>query len=159
MKNQPKTGNETLDAEALILNTLNRNCDIVGMACFTPIVNTRGCIFTHPEGIVLRSTYHVFELYVNYLGDEVLEAWAEYMETMQANAQDGRVEKVEVLDVLGTRFTSDGTLAFAAVNKDPFQEKALVCIPALTACTAGSRSQCGVKARNPIMISGIQKWN
>ncbi len=65
MKNQPKTGNETLDAEALILNTLNRNCDIVGMACFAPIVNTRGCIFTHPEGIVLRSTYHVFELYVN----------------------------------------------------------------------------------------------
>ena len=83
----------------------------------------------------------------------------EDMETMQANAQDGRAETVEVLDVLGTRFTSDGTLAFAAVNKDPFQEKALVCIPALTARTAGGRSRCGVKAPNPIMTSGIQKWN
>ena len=80
---------------------------------------------------MLRSTYHVFDLYVNYLGDEVLEAWAEDMETMQANAQDGRAETVEVLDVLGTRFTSDGTLAFAAVNKDPFEEKALVLHPGI----------------------------
>ena len=53
----------------------------------------------------------------------------EDMETMQANAQDGRAETVEVLDVPGTRFTSDGTLAFAAVNKDPFEEKALVLHP------------------------------
>ena len=111
---------------ACFLNTLNRNCDIVGMACFAPIVNTRGCIFTHPEGIVLRSTYHVFDLYVNYLGDEVLDIWAENMETMQAAAQDGRMENVDVLDVIGTRNTVDGTLAFAAVNKAPREEKNLV---------------------------------
>ena len=39
-----------------------------GMANFALIVNTRGCIYTYPDGIVLRSTYHVFDLYVNYLG-------------------------------------------------------------------------------------------
>ncbi|MFV0400768.1 MAG: alpha-L-arabinofuranosidase C-terminal domain-containing protein [Oscillospiraceae bacterium] len=53
---------------ACFLNTCNRNCDIVEMANFAPIVNTRGCIFTHEKGIVLRSTYHVFDLFVNVLG-------------------------------------------------------------------------------------------
>ena len=31
---------------ACFLNELNRNCDIVGMANFAPVVNTRGCIYT-----------------------------------------------------------------------------------------------------------------
>ena len=110
---------------ACFLNTLNRNCDLVGMACFAPVVNTRGCIFTHPEGIVLRSTYHVFDLYVNYLGDEVLNLWAEDVDTMPVHTKEGRPEDVEVLDVLGTRFSKDGTLAFAAVNKHPSETKEL----------------------------------
>lgn len=110
---------------ACFLNTLNRNCDIVGMANFAPVVNTRGCIFTHEGGIVLRSTYHVFDLYVNYLGDEILDGWLEDGETMQVTGKDGKVETVSVLDVLATRRSEDGTLAIAAVNKHACEERTL----------------------------------
>ena len=43
------------------------------MANFAPIVNISGCIFTHRDGLVLRGSYHVFGLYVNYLGEEILD--------------------------------------------------------------------------------------
>ena len=111
---------------ACFLNTLNRNADIVGMGCFAPIVNTRGCIFTHKDGIVLRSTYHVFDLYVNYLGDEVLDGWQEQPETMVFRGRDGRTDPVPVLDVIGTRFRRDGVIAVAAVNKHPGEERSLL---------------------------------
>lgn len=104
---------------ACFLNTLNRNCDIVGMANFAPIVNTRGCIFTHEKGIVLRSTYHVFDLYVNYLGDEILDCWPAHTQTMQAVDKNGTSQQVSVLDVLFTRCSQTGMRAVAAVNKHP----------------------------------------
>ena len=62
---------------ACFLNAMNRNCDIVGMANFAPILNTRGCIYSNASGIVLRSTYYVFDLYVNYMGDIVIDTWEE----------------------------------------------------------------------------------
>jgi hypothetical protein len=33
------------------------------MTNLSPLVNTRGPIFTHPDGIVLRPVYHVCDLY------------------------------------------------------------------------------------------------
>ena len=110
---------------ACFLNTLNRNCDIIGMANFAPILNTRGCIYTHAEGIVLRSTYYIFDLYVNYLGDEILDGWMENEETMTVIAKNGRAEKVPVLDVLPTRISENGTLAIAAVNKHAAETRLL----------------------------------
>ena len=110
---------------ACFLNACNRNCDIVGMANFAPIVNTRGCIFTYPEGIVLRSTYHVFDLYVNYLGDIVLDGWQEEPEQLPVRHKDGRQLSVEAVDLLATRFSDRDGLAVAAVNKDPSQPRSL----------------------------------
>lgn len=110
---------------ACFLNTLNRNSDMVGMANFAPIVNTRGCIFTHKDGIVLRSTYHVFDLYVNYMGDEVLDGWMDDEETMDVMGKNGQMQIVPVLDVLPTRISESGILAIAAVNKHPSQVRAL----------------------------------
>ena len=110
---------------ACFLNTLNRNSDLVGMACFAPIVNTRGCIFTHPGGIVKRSTYHVFDLYVNHLGDEILDGWAETGETIAVTGKNGQQEKVPVLDVLCTRRSRDGVIAVSAVNKHPGESRTL----------------------------------
>ncbi len=110
---------------ACFLNTLNRNCDIVGMANFAPILNTRGCIYTHHDGLVLRSTYHVFDLYVNYLGDEILDGWMENDETMHVLAKDGHAEDVAVLDVLPTRISESGMVAIAAVNKHADQPRCL----------------------------------
>lgn len=50
---------------ACFLNMCIRNSDIIGMANFAPTVNTRGMIHTYDDGIVLRSTCHVFDAYVN----------------------------------------------------------------------------------------------
>lgn len=105
---------------ACFLNECNRNCDIVGMANFAPIVNTRGCIYTYKEGIVLRSTYHVFDLYVNYLGDVILDAWSEGMKSMEArNSASGQTETTELIDVLATEFSDREGTALAIVNKHP----------------------------------------
>ena len=105
---------------ACFLNECNRNCDIVGMANFAPIVNTRGCIYTYKEGIVLRSTYHVFDMYVNYLGDVILDAWSEGMKSMEArNSASGQTETTELIDVLATEFSDREGAALAIVNKHP----------------------------------------
>jgi predicted transcriptional regulator len=56
---------------ACFLNACLRHADIVDIACFSPIVNTRGAIFVHPKGILKRTTYHVFDMYVNMLEDYV----------------------------------------------------------------------------------------
>lgn len=55
-------------SSACFLNMMLRNADIVGMANFAPVVNTRGAIYTNPDGIVLRPTYHVFDLYAKKRG-------------------------------------------------------------------------------------------
>ena len=142
---------------ACFLNTLNRNCDIVGMANFAPIVNTRGCIFTHREGLVLRGTYHVFDLYVNYLGEEVLDAKAQDAETISVVGKDGAAVEVPVLDVLCTRRRQDDLLAIAAVNKHPCEARRLEITPTGTSmeCRVISVNGEDVDAFNDINQTGI----
>ena len=108
---------------ACFLNALNRNCDIVGMANYAPIVNTRGCIYTWQGGIVLRSTYHVFDLYVNYMGDVVLDAWSEEMPKLSVKHKNGADLTVDALDVLATGWSDQEGIAVAVVNKDPEKEQ------------------------------------
>lgn len=103
---------------ACFLNTLNRNCDIVGMANYAPIVNTRGCIYTCPDGMVLRSTYFVFDLYVNYLGDIVLDTWCEDAAVMKVKNKQGETVSVDSVDILATGFSEGKGLALAAINKE-----------------------------------------
>lgn len=105
-KNDDNTKYTMADAvfTACFLNELNRNCDIVGMANFAPVVNTRGCIFTYPEGIVLRSIYHVFDLYVNYLGDVVLDSWQEDVPVLHVTDKKGGERAVNALDVVVTNW-------------------------------------------------------
>ena len=119
-KNDDNTLYTMADAvfSACFLNMCNRFCDIVGMASFAPIVNTRGCIYTHKDGIVLRSTYHVFDLYVNYLGDTVLDSWNEEMPVKALKSRKGDPVDVELLDVVVTSFSDRKGYAVAAVNKD-----------------------------------------
>ena len=102
------------------LNTCMRNCDIVGMACFSPIVNARGAIFTYEDGIVLRPQYFVFELYANLLKDKVLKQWSENVPTI-TGVDKGREYTVDTVDIAVTY--GDGSYAVAAVNKDPENEQ------------------------------------
>ena len=103
---------------ACFLNAMNRNCDIVGMANFAPVLNTRGCIFSDGSGIVLRSTYHVFDLYVNYMGDIVIDTWEENeIPKMEVLHKNGMSVNVNVLDIIATRWSDREGIAVAIVNK------------------------------------------
>ena len=113
---------------ACFLNAMNRNCDIVGMANFAPILNTRGCIYSNKEGIVLRSTYHVFDLYVNYMGDTVVDLWAEALPEMTVTGKDGKTRTVGTLDMVATTWSDRAGMALAAVNKHR-EEAFELCIP------------------------------
>lgn len=111
---------------ACFLSAMNRNCDIVGMANFAPILNTRGCIYSYPEGIVLRSTYHVFDLYVNYLGDTVVDLWTpDSVPCMHVTGKNGQETDVETLDLLATTWSDRPGTALAAVNKHPSDSAAI----------------------------------
>ncbi len=100
---------------AAFLNTCLRNCDLVKMACFSPVVNTRGAIFTYEDGIVLRPQYFVFELYSNLLKDTVLDIWKENVPTL-TGVYNGKEKTVDTVDVVVT--FGDGQYVVAAVNKD-----------------------------------------
>ncbi len=101
---------------AAFLNTCLRNCDLVGMACFSPVVNTRGAIFTHPGGIVLRPQFFVFELYANLLKKTVLDNWKEDVPTITGRVGD-ETKTVDTVDIVVT--CDETSYAIAAVNKDP----------------------------------------
>ena len=104
---------------ACFLNMCHRHSESIGMANFAPAVNARGCIFTHHDGIVLRSTYYVFWLYTHYMGDRVVDLWEEETPQLQVTAKDGCSTEVRQLDLLATVCKSTGQLAIAAVNKAP----------------------------------------
>lgn len=111
---------------ACFLNMCCRNCDIVGMANFAPIVNTRGCIYTYDEGIVLRSTYHVFDLYVNYLGNVFLDGWMQGKNSMEVMMKSGKVCETSILDIVPTYDTKKCLYAVAAINKSAVTEQRLI---------------------------------
>lgn len=109
---------------ACFLNMCCRNCDIVGMANFAPIVNTRGCIYTYDNGIVLRSTYHVFDLYVNYLGNVALDGWLDCeSQTIQVKSKEGETCDINVLDILPTYDTIRNIYSVAVINKSASEKQ------------------------------------
>lgn len=104
---------------ACFLSAMNRHCDIVCMANFAPVLNTRGCIYTHEQGLVLRSTYHVFDLYVNRLGDTVIDSWQEDAPILEVFHKKGHQVQTDTVDVLATRWADRPGYALALVNKHP----------------------------------------
>lgn len=105
---------------ACFLNMCIRNSDIVGMANFSPIVNTRGMIYTCPEGIVLRSTYHVFDAYVNYMENQQIDAW-DIDGSCDTFWADGR--EIHTLDTAVTANEDGSRISAAIVNKHPQDAK------------------------------------
>ncbi len=102
---------------ACFLNMCIRNSDVVGMANFSPIVNTRGMIYTCEEGIVLRSTYHVFDAYVNYMEDYFADAWTlDALDTFRVSGAKGEKD-IHTLDVAVTANEDGSRSAVAIVNK------------------------------------------
>ncbi len=98
---------------ACFLNACLRHSDIVQMACFSPIVNTRGAIFVHPKGIVRRTTYWTFHMFTNLLEKQMVP--------IRLNASpltDGK-SSTPVLDAVLTSNPEHTHYVLAVVNKDP----------------------------------------
>jgi alpha-N-arabinofuranosidase len=102
------------------LNVCLRHCDVVKMANFSPTVNARGAIFTHPEGLVLRPTYHVFRLYTRHVGDLVVDSWAEDPVLFEVD-HEGERERIPMLDTLATVFSDSGAPAVVLTNRHPVE--------------------------------------
>ena len=100
---------------ACFLNSCLRHSDTVGMANFSPAVNTVGAIFTHAEGIVLRPTYHVFDLFANYSYEEIVHS-ALSSPSFEVEADDGNSKSVPQVDAVVTRDPSTGQVGITLVN-------------------------------------------
>ncbi|MCM1311443.1 MAG: hypothetical protein NC206_00230 [Bacteroides sp.] len=98
---------------ACFLNSCLRNASDVEIACFSPIVNTRGAIFVHPDDIVKRTTFHTFSMYTN-----MLEEWIVPIETKVAQLA-GNNQSTPVIDGILTSNTEETRFVYAIVNKDP----------------------------------------
>ena len=104
---------------AAFLNTCLRHADTVQMANLSPVVNARGPLFVHPEGIVRRTTFHVMAMYASLLGENVAEAWV----TSDPFAHGGT--QVPALDAIATCDDGMRTWQIALVNRHP--ERELMC--------------------------------
>ncbi len=105
---------------ACFLNACLRHADIVEIACFSPIVNTRGAIYVHPEGLLKRTTYHVFDMYVNLLEEYVQPVkWDTELLTGNGNASTGVLDGILTVSADGKRH------ALVVVNKDPVHSRKL----------------------------------
>ena len=100
---------------ACFLNSCLRHCDVVGMANFSPAVNTVGAIYTHADGIVLRSSYHVFDLFTNHTHEEVLHSVLA-APTCDVPTDDGGMASQRQLDAVVTRDPASGAIGISLVN-------------------------------------------
>jgi alpha-N-arabinofuranosidase len=108
---------------ACFLNLCHRHCQSVHISNFAPAVNTRGLIFTHAEGLVLRPTYHVYDLFANHTFPLVLDAHC-VCDVLDAQTRDGVVQLPEI-DVSVTCDTAMKRMAAVLVNRRP--ERAVHC--------------------------------
>ncbi len=129
-------------ADALLyagfLNTCLRHCRSVAMTNLSPVVNTRGAIYVHPEGLVLRPTYHVCDLYANHTYPEVLDAHVA-SPAFEASRLDGTATMVAYGDVCATIDRRQRRLAVAVCNTHPEEE--LTCriwVPGVTLAARGT---------------------
>lgn len=123
-------------SQSCFFNNCFRHCRTVKMANFSSVVNTRGVIYTHSEGIVLRSTYHVFDLYVNHTYEEVLDAYcASPKITYNYNGND---EEIAYVDASVTIDRDAKKIAIAVSNAHPEEAATFKCwIPGVTLVEKG----------------------
>lgn len=104
---------------ACFLNACLRHSDIVEIACFSPIVNTRGAIFVHPDGILKRTTFYTLYMYTNYLEDYMVPI-SSTTELLKSNDRStALLDMVLTSNQAGTRYIC------AIINKDPENETTL----------------------------------
>ncbi len=105
------------------LNAAQRQCRTVTLASFSPLVNVCGAIYVDEKGIVLRPTYHVFDLYVNHTGNEALDTWTESPTFAVPEAPD--LSQVPFIDASASINRSGQVVSVAVVNRN--REEDAVC--------------------------------
>ena len=98
---------------ACFLNSCLRHSDVVDIACFSPIVNTRGAIRVDRDGITRRTTYYTFYMYTNMLEKYMVPVSLTCPNLTYENQQTPVLDAVLTSDKEGKRFV------YAIVNKDP----------------------------------------
>ncbi len=106
---------------ACFLNTCIRNCRDVEIGGFSPIVNTRGALYVHPEGIVKRTTYHVLQQYAEKLEKNYIPA------QLQSELLIYNDLSVPALDAIITCNDARTHFVMAVINKHP--EKSIAFSP------------------------------
>ncbi len=102
---------------ACFLNTCLRHSEHVDIACVSPITNTRGPIFVHPEGIVRRTHFFALKMYSNDLLPYVVPTTAVVETLSDGSGSTG------VLDILLTSDKEGKEYVCSVSNKHP--EKAV----------------------------------
>jgi len=98
---------------ASFYNACLRHADDVGMANIAPLVNTRGPLFVHPQGIVKRTHFHAMALYANALEPRVGKLDIAADDLTQGN------RSVPVADAIATVDDAGQHWAIALVNRHP----------------------------------------
>ena len=104
---------------ACFLNACLRHADIVEMACFSPIVNTRGAIRVDKDGLTRRTTFYTLLMYTNYLLPNIVPVQLD-CQPLQHNGK-----QTDVLDVILTTDAEGSRYVCAVVNKDPNNDQPL----------------------------------
>ncbi|HUT92291.1 MAG TPA: alpha-L-arabinofuranosidase C-terminal domain-containing protein, partial [Thermoguttaceae bacterium] len=103
---------------ASFLNSCLRHAEDVGMANIAPLVNTRGPLFVHPQGIVKRTTFHTLAMYANLLEARVGQVDIEAGQLIQGN------RSIPVLDAVATVDAAGQAWSIALVNRHPTKDVA-----------------------------------
>lgn len=98
---------------ASLLNSCLRHCEDIGMANMSPIINTRGALYVHPEGIVKRTTFHTLAMYSNLLEDRVVPI------QFRSDSISKDEKSVPVIDAIVTSDKSGRNWSLAIVNRHP----------------------------------------
>jgi alpha-N-arabinofuranosidase len=86
------------------------------MANIAPLVNTRGPLYVHPEGIVKRTHFHTLEMYANLLGSHMTPTAVE-----DAGVLTHENRCVTVVDAIATTNAPKDFWSVALVNRHPSQ--------------------------------------
>jgi alpha-N-arabinofuranosidase len=103
---------------ASFFNACLRHPEDVTMANIAPLVNTRGPLYVHPQGIVKRTHFHTMAMYAHEL-----EACVGSVQVDAGNLAQGQ-ESVAVVDAIATVDESGKRWAISLVNRHPLQNVA-----------------------------------
>ena len=104
---------------ACFLNTCLRHCDVIDFTCFSTVVNTRGAIFVHPQGIVKRVIYYALQMYSNGVLPYVVPTEEHVGTLTHGDKSTGVLNVVLTTDEEGKKFV------YAVANKDPENDQPL----------------------------------